>query len=561
MSVLACLTVPCAWAAVIDDFQGTDLSDYTYTVLLDVGGGLHNGANWQIVNGQLQINTAVYRDIEQSAFVKTGYTLRAGEELRADCACIGGNRAIGLYAGVIPADGVRQNYVTVYAESSTSVLSRGFNGTSEMNIKSGSGSYTKLFIARDGENDYEAGYYNGDIRTVVADRNSLVFGAGDVIAVGFYADVRSSGALGNVDNLEIVSIPRPPIIVNNPVSVTTTQLQNAALETVFESRTPPSARWYKATSGTDLPMDPAEPGIDIQLTYDAQNELYKSTLTKANLSVEDSGQYYCRVTNDCDIPAVSAMADLIVQGLAAHWTLDQEGTILAESGHVYLEEIAAQDALANGVPVFVAGVDGIAGHAVEVVNGRGSAICPVLDPVKQSGRMTISFWAKWNAAAGEKEDVLAESTFCGTLRDSDGLKGGGTWQHICMVYDGAAGRLYVDGVLKDQGPWLLPISTEAAMCIGTAGDGQMPFNGALDDIKFFNYALSDTEVADLRYALSGERSCILEFDARYDLVPDCTINLDDLVMFVLDWIEGKDLAEFADFASSWQSGGLYPPEL
>lgn len=555
------LTVPVIQAVVIDDFEDGNLSDYTYTIILDDGGGSHNVSAWQIAGGQLQINTTSYSDIEQSAFIKAGYTLSVGQELQADYNSNGGNRAMGLYVGVVPTDGVRQNYITIYAESSTSVLSRGFNGTSEMSLKSSSGNYTKLFIARDGANDYEAGYYVGDVRVVVADRNGLAFGAGDTIAVGFYADVRSSGPIGNADNLGIFSVSMPPTIVSNPGGVTTTLSQSASFEAVFSCLTTPSVEWYKAASPADLLMDPAQANIDVQLTYDSQNDQYTSQLSITGLTTEDAGQYYCKVTNDSGIPAVSTLANLVVYGLVAHWTLDQEQSSDIDSNYVYLEEIAGYDAQVNGTPTFVPGADGAAGHAVQITGGQGAALCPIFDPIKQSGRMTISFWVKWNEAPGTQEDLLAESTSSETLIAPDGLKADGHWHHVCTVYDGITGKLYVDGVLRNQGAWQLPNNTEAAISIGMTNDGQTPFNGAFDDVRLYNYALTDTEVADLRYSLSGERSCILEFDATYDLVPDCVINLDDLAVFAADWITGYDLAEFSDFSSSWQSSGLYPPGI
>jgi hypothetical protein len=62
--------------------------------------------------------------------------------------------------------------------------------------------YTRLFITRDATNDYETGYYDlGGNRVVVSDRDGLTDIDGSY--VGFYADVRAEGVLGNV------AIPEP----------------------------------------------------------------------------------------------------------------------------------------------------------------------------------------------------------------------------------------------------------------------------------------------------------------------------------------------------------------
>src|SRR5690606_37774852 len=63
--------------------------------------------------------------------------------------------------------------------------------------------YDKLFIKRDGQDDYELGYYNGDTRVVLANRDNITLNDGSV--VGFYTDVRAAGVLGNLANLTVVS--------------------------------------------------------------------------------------------------------------------------------------------------------------------------------------------------------------------------------------------------------------------------------------------------------------------------------------------------------------------
>ncbi|MBN2063172.1 MAG: PEP-CTERM sorting domain-containing protein [Sedimentisphaerales bacterium] len=208
--LLVLLAAAATQAAVIDDFSDGDLSDYTNTVILNNGTAALNASVWQVNNGSLEIVTSVYDDVEQSAFIKNGYTLNIGQELRVDISHNGGSQDIGLYVGVEPTEGTRKSYVSVYSRvSQDAVYSRGFNGTSEMNLKSGAyaGGDCTLFISRDGANDYEAGFYNGTERVVIADRNGLVFGAGDSLVVGLYTDIRAAGTLGSFDNLAIVPEP------------------------------------------------------------------------------------------------------------------------------------------------------------------------------------------------------------------------------------------------------------------------------------------------------------------------------------------------------------------
>lgn len=216
--IAICMLAVAAQAVVIDDFSG-DLSAYTNTVILDNNGGGSNTAAWQISAGVLQLNTSAYDGIEQAAFILGGYTLDVGEELRVPINHTG-NQDIGLYVGgAAPTTGVRESYVNVYARNATKgleVLSRGFTyilgGSHEMNLKGGpTSAFDTLFIKRDAVHDFEAGYYNGSTRVVIADRNGLTDIDGSYI--GFYSDVRAAGILGTADNLAIVSEATNPSVV------------------------------------------------------------------------------------------------------------------------------------------------------------------------------------------------------------------------------------------------------------------------------------------------------------------------------------------------------------
>lgn len=73
------------------------------------------------------------------------------------------------------------------------------------------------------------------------------------------------------------------------------------------------------------------------------------------------------------------------------------------------------------------------------------------------------------------------------------------WTHVAFVFENGAGRLYVNGVLVNQGPQLFPQSVVRTLCyIGRsnwAADGFL--NGTLDDFRIYNRVLSDVELASL----------------------------------------------------------------
>jgi len=91
-----------------------------------------------------------------------------------------------------------------------------------------------------------------------------------------------------------------------------------------------------------------------------------------------------------------------------------------------------------------------------------------------------------------------------------------TWQHLAATYDGQEIKLYVDGVLEASLPvaGLIIGANDAALGIGAQDDGLRPFEGAIDQVHIYNYALSAAEIEDL-VALESE---IIDTDG--DGVPD-----------------------------------------
>jgi autotransporter-associated beta strand protein len=185
----------------IDDFSGS-LAAYTATRILDNNGGATNTCAWLNPDGSLKLTTTIYDGIEQWTLTRADFTLGVGQEIRADYHHDETDaQDIGLYAGAgTPTTGVRQDFVNIYVRNDGNIYSRGFNGTTELTL-AGPVSVIpeKLFIARTAINTFQLGYYNGAARVVVATRTMSSSAIGNVI--GFYADVRSIGTRGSLDNL------------------------------------------------------------------------------------------------------------------------------------------------------------------------------------------------------------------------------------------------------------------------------------------------------------------------------------------------------------------------
>jgi chitodextrinase len=83
-----------------------------------------------------------------------------------------------------------------------------------------------------------------------------------------------------------------------------------------------------------------------------------------------------------------------------------------------------------------------------------------------------------------------------------------TWKHVVMVHDGLKNIIYMDGVVvatKDVVGQLNSTFFPLGMGFNPI-DGGNYFNGSLDEVQFYNYALSASEIADLHGVQSADPS-------------------------------------------------------
>jgi hypothetical protein len=352
----------------------------------------------------------------------------------------------------------------------------------------------------------------------------------------------------------------PPVIVSNPADAIANPGAELGFETVFTSQSEPTVRWFKAAPSGDQEMDPDAVDTSMEISYNPFSRQYTASLRIRQITMEDAGQYYCHVNNDSRMPAVSSVAVLTVRGLVARWTFDKEDY----TGGLLQDVVGGHNALPAGMPVFVNGADGTEDGALQIKDGSGWAEVEEFDLAFGSGALTLSVWANWQdtaAASGtlQMDDYPDDSI----LSVENGLSTDDQWQHFCIVYTGTEARLYIDGLLAVQGPWILPSDTTAILNIGSSSGGRESFNGYLDDLRIYNYAMSDTDVADLYYQVSGQGVCLPAYTSVYDLTgpqgkPDCFVDLYDLVFFVGRWLVLYDFEEFAGLAADWQVSSMYP---
>jgi hypothetical protein len=305
-----------------------------------------------------------------------------------------------------------------------------------------------------------------------------------------------------------------------------------------------------------------DPNSDVQFTVDVFNsndrEWYYSetpdgegtlipdvnslTLDVPNVELADEGYYYCKAWND-DLNQIntsySDRARLLIERPMAHWKFEDN-----------LDDEV--DPLNNGVPVgpvgYVAGIDGQAvliddPDYIQTTNDLGELT-----------EFTISMWIKPDALSGEQTLLTATgSTDRGTLRlrlsedefiaevIGGALLGGAQltpaeWNHCVFIYDTSTrwSGLYLNGSPVNTAstfaaPLLPPLS------IGS-NDGLENYNGLIDDLRIYDYRISDLEVASLYTDFMPEKDVCLGNPA-YDLSANCRVDLEDMALILSEWLK------------------------
>ena len=126
------------------------------------------------------------------------------------------------------------------------------------------------------------------------------------------------------------------------------------------------------------------------------------------------------------------------------------------------------------------------------------------------------------------------------------------WHMVTATFNGATkeAKLYIDGELENSmtmtgsGPY----DCNEAVYIGSEfadhANVYQPFGGNVDDVRIFNYPVSDKAVLDMfnEFTDPDKVLCISTYASNLDVNKDCKV----------------DFADLAELVSGWLSCGLYP---
>jgi hypothetical protein len=128
-----------------------------------------------------------------------------------------------------------------------------------------------------------------------------------------------------------------------------------------------------------------------------------------------------------------------------------------------------------------------------------------------------------------------------TYTSTSGI-GTGTWHHVAVtLVEEADVSFYIDGFpagTSSQSGTFGIVNAEPVR-IGTRKDAYSYFDGAIDDVRIFDYELNADEVMQVYEGLPVEDRfiCCLDGNPPADLNNDCQVNFADLSFFAQDWLK------------------------
>jgi hypothetical protein len=321
---------------------------------------------------------------------------------------------------------------------------------------------------------------------------------------------------------------RAPLIKIQPEDATVAAGAEAAFTVVVLNE--PTYQWYysETPDGAGAPITGAT----------------SATYIKSNVQETDEGYYYCVATND-DGQATSVHARLLTERLMAHWMF--EGNLQDQV-----------DPANNGTSIQpVSYTPGIDGQAVVIEPNEFVMIANEIGRLKS---ITVSAWINQNTLEGDQVILTAtegsdegfvhlagnEGVLTGEVVDSASLSSGdlmfGQWNHCVMTYNVDSGRmkLYLNGELTISGPIdasIAPLLPPLSIGAKNIDEGYY-LDGAIDDVRIYNYPLSSLAVAKLYNTLSGDTACVYDppdYQFTFDLNGDCVVDILDIEILAMNW--------------------------
>jgi hypothetical protein len=205
----------------------------------------------------------------------------------------------------------------------------------------------------------------------------------------------------------------------------------------------------------------------------------------------------------------------VPQGLVAYYALEND--LNDSSGNEHHGVLSGDP---NFPAAYVAGPAGFGqGMQFDGTGGHQNVELGTFDPSAATGQLTVALWAKWDGPTDQWQGLIGKRDSWDVenmlwdieiSRDNDTIafrridsypgSGGrklpiGVWTHIAATFDGTTAKFYINGEETGSGNFSFAYDKEATLHFGSGDpNGGNAFNGALDDVRIYDIALSASEI-------------------------------------------------------------------
>ncbi len=363
---------------------------------------------------------------------------------------------------------------------------------------------------------------------------------------------------GAFDNVQLtVEDAVDPVIDTQPI----TQVVKADANAVFiiAGQNIVSYLWYKGTTAL------SDGG---NISGSATN-----TLTVSNVQLADEDEYYCKVSS-VSSSINSNVISLIVGRLIGQWNFEgnlNDGSTMGNNGAAVgtvAYEASGNSILGNALKLENVYEDCSEPNAFNFVKIAAPKYSKTLDTNDfldyTYGPVSISCWLKpsfnniyemyvsagfpgfngaWYCARmGDSNQATLNSSGSSKIMYTTPFNDGG-WHLYTAVIDPANHKrcIYLDGTMLDEDTATLIQGVELLIgginwkARGEADNYKFGYTGLIDDVRIYTYALSQTEVAQMYYDVTGQGGCLYYQNSR-DYNKDCRVNFKDFEIFAQNWM-------------------------
>ena len=382
---------------------------------------------------------------------------------------------------------------------------------------------------------------------------------------------------GNSNNLvgkvwQFGSLLSVPVITLQPEYQVVEAGQTAVFNVEAQSISTVQYQWYKSD---DKVIDSTDEPVGLPSL--------SGELVLANVSISDELYYYCLTFNDGGIEcsSYSDMARLVIPRQLAHLTMDElNGTVSPDMLGNY-DLTIMNDSWETYLPTLTDGFNQQNGNNSMLFDnsedpdpnyyGQYAKFNPGIVSYES---ITIAMWVYWKGGDSPQHifDFASSSTEYMYITPESGndqlhfsIKNNDSsqyldadsipsdqWTHIALTIDSrnTTGRLYVNGQLEDTNSDMtyrpvdfLPTSNY----LGKSSWSEDPmFNGMIDNVQIFNYAVNEMDIARLFVVDAPDKSvCVqsIKPDGKFDFNDDCIINIEDFAILAAQWLDCALLPE------------------